>query len=110
MAATTYLLLTILLAASATFITRALPFVLLKRVADHPLLIFLGRFLPPMLMVLLLLYSIKNENFLSRGFLPELISLSAVFILHVLLRNPLVSILGGTALFMSISQSGLFPG
>jgi branched-subunit amino acid transport protein AzlD len=105
---TTYLLAVIPVAAAATFLTRALPFCLLYRVADHPLLNYLGRYLPPMLMVLLLLYSFKNEVMLDLGILHELSALTAVLILHLSLRNPLLSILGGTGLYMLIVQLGFF--
>lgn len=103
-----YLIAVIAVMTGATFLTRVLPFVLLYKVADHPLLTFLGRFLPPALMVLLVIYSFKNEEILSVGFVPELLGLAAVLVLHLLMRNALLSILGGTGCYMLIVQSGVF--
>ena len=105
MESVSHLMAVMLVMAAATFLTRALPFWLFSKVADHPLLDFLGRYLPPMLMVLLLVYSFKNEDFMSLGFLPELAGLAITFFLHVTWRQPLVSILLGTAAYMILVQT-----
>jgi branched-subunit amino acid transport protein AzlD len=102
---TAYLLSVIAVAALATFLTRALPFVLLYRWADHPLLKHLGRYLPPVLMVLLLLYALRDALMTGRYLLPSLLSLGLVTALHWLLRNPLISILSGTGLYMLLIQT-----
>ena len=100
-----YLLSVILVAALATFITRALPFLLLHRWADHPLLQHLGRYLPPVLIVLLLLYALKDALVTGQQLLPSLLSLALVTGLQVLLKNPLISILSGTGLYMVLIQT-----
>lgn len=97
---TAYLLSVIAVAALATFLTRALPFLLLYRWADHPLLQHLGRYLPPVLMVLLLLYALKDALVTGQHLLPSLLSLGLVAGVHLLLKNPLISILSGTGLYM----------
>ncbi len=96
-----------LVMASATFITRALPFVLFDKHSDHPFLNYLGRFLPPVLMVLLLVYSFKNETFISLDFVPELLGLMVTLVLHLLWRQPLISIVVGTAFYMLLVQTHL---
>jgi len=93
--------------AAATFATRALPFLLLSRVADHPLLEHLGRFLPPIVMVLLVVYSFKNDAALSIDFVPELGCLALVAALHLLFRQALQSIIVGTATYKVLVQMGL---
>jgi len=103
-----FLLVFMLVMAAATFITRALPFVLFHKKSDHPLLEYLGTFLPPVLMVLLLVYSFKNETFLSIGFVPEIIGLLSTLVLHLLWRQPLISIVGGTGVYMALVQLKLF--
>lgn len=103
-----YLMAVIAVMTAATFLTRVLPFVILYKVADHPLLQYLGRFLPPVLMVLLLLYSFKQEAIFSKDFLPELTGLLIVLVLHLSLRNALISILGGTGCYMLILQLAVF--
>lgn len=93
--------------AGATFLTRALPFLVLSRAANHPLLEHLGRFLPPIVMVLLVVYSFKNEAAISIEFLPELGCLALVAVLHLAFRQALISIVGGTAAYMTLVQMGL---
>ena len=103
-----YLIAVIAVMTAATFLTRVLPFVLLYKVADHPVLRYLGRYLPPVLMVLLVIYSFKGEDLISCDFLPELAGLFSVLILHLAMRNALVSILGGTGCYMALVQMGIF--
>ncbi|GAA0786045.1 branched-chain amino acid transporter permease [Marinobacterium sediminicola] len=107
MDSTAYLLSVVAVAAVATFLTRALPFLLLYRWAEHPMLKHLGRYLPPVLMVLLLMYALKDALVTGVELLPSLVSLVIVGILHLLFRNPLISILSGTGLFMFLTQSGV---
>lgn len=107
MESSAYLLTFIVVAALATFLTRLLPFVLLYRWAEHPLLKHLGRYLPPVLMVLLLMYALKDALVTGERLLPSLVALAVVAILHLMWRNPLVSILSGTGLYMFLTQTGL---
>lgn len=110
MESVSYLIAVIAVMTAATFLTRVLPFVLLYKVAEHPWLLYLGRFLPPVLMVLLLIYTFKNESFAGLGFLPELAGLAVVAVLHLAMRNALLSIMGGTGVYMVLVQSGLLTG
>lgn len=102
-----YLSSVIAVLATATFFTRVLPFLLLSRLANHPLLEYLGRFLPPIVMVLLVVYSFKNDAAVSVDFLPELGCLALVAALHLAFRQSLLSIVGGTATYMALVQLGL---
>ncbi|MDK2776846.1 MAG: AzlD domain-containing protein [Pseudomonadota bacterium] len=102
---TLYLLSAIAVMTAATFTTRLLPFVLLYRVSDHPLLTWLGRFLPPMMMVLLIVYAFKDSAGEARAVLLQLSCLLLVALLQLLFRQALVSIAGGTALYMFLLQS-----
>ena len=101
-----YLISAIAVMTAATFMTRLLPFVLLYRVSDHPPLDWLGRFLPPMMMVLLIIYSFRHDAALNSGFLPEVGCLLLVALLHLLFRQALISIAGGTAAYMLLMQMG----
>ena len=102
-----YLFTVIAVITAATFLTRLLPFVLLYKVADHHILVFLGKYLPPVMMVLLVVYTFKNEDLTSTGFLPELGCLLLTAVLHLLFKHPLVSILGGTGTYMALVQMGI---
>ncbi|MFT6139952.1 MAG: branched-subunit amino acid transport protein AzlD [Psychromonas sp.] len=100
-----YLLLFILVMAVATFITRVLPFILLYKISDHPMLIYLGRYLPPVMMVLLLIYCFKDLRFNTFDDGPaELLALLLVVALHLWRGNALLSIMAGTGLYMYLSQ------
>ncbi|PKH03074.1 branched-chain amino acid transporter [Psychromonas sp. MB-3u-54] len=106
-----YLLLFILVMAVATFITRVLPFILLYKISDHPMLIYLGRYLPPVMMVLLLIYCFKDLRFSTFDDGPaELLALLLVVALHLWRANALLSIMAGTGLYMYLSQSLVLAG
>lgn len=103
---TAYLIGFILIMALATFATRAAPFILFHKQGEHPLLVFLGRYLPPAIMLLLVIYCVKDINwFVDKGGINELIALSIVTLFHLLFRNPLISILLGTGLYMFLKQA-----
>lgn len=104
-----YLILFIAVMAAATFVTRVAPFVLLRGKSEHPVLVFLGRYLPPAIMLLLLIYCFKDINWFvdGQGY-AEIVSLMVVAGVHLWLRHPLVSILSGTALYMAMKQGILF--
>jgi branched-subunit amino acid transport protein AzlD len=58
-------------------------------------------------MVLLVVYSFKNDAAISVDFLPELACLALVAGLHIAFRQALLSIVGGTAAYMALVQMGL---
>ena len=103
-----YLLLFIAVMAIATFMTRALSFILLYKISDHPMLLYLGRYLPPVMMVLLLLYCFRDLRFTAFNDGPaELLALALVVALHLWRGNALLSIMAGTGLYMFLCQSSL---
>ncbi len=105
--------------AIVTFLTRALPFLLFDR-GDHPpkLVLYLGRVLPPAVIAMLIIYCLKS-NILAveanltalldpavlNQWLPALLSVAVVVILHVWKHNNLLSIFGGTILYMVLVQA-----
>ena len=109
MSETTYLIAVIFVMTAATFLTRVLPFVLLRNMADHPLLLFLGRYTPPAIMTILVLYSLRGIELTTAPFgAPELIASLITVTLHLWLRHALLSIFTGTAFCMLVVQTGLF--
>lgn len=89
----------ILVGTLATFATRALPFVVLGRYAQHPLLRFLGRYLPPVLMVLLVVYATADlAQSLPSAAIVSLATLS-VALLQWRFKNPLISIFAGSLVY-----------
>ena len=92
--------------ALATQITRWTPFLVfsggrrLPRVVED-----LGRLLPPAMMGLLVVYSLRNTDLRagSHG-LPEAIAVAVTAGLHLWKRSTLLSILVGTAVYMLLVQ------
>ncbi|MES9963766.1 MAG: AzlD domain-containing protein [Candidatus Sedimenticola sp. 20ELBAFRAG] len=105
---TSYLLAVIAVMTGATFITRLIPFILLKDRHEHPVLEYLGRYTPPVIMTILVLYSLKgvDPGTAPHG-VPELIAIGVTLVLHQLRGNALLSIFSGTGVYMYLLQSGL---
>lgn len=92
----------------ATFLTRALPFLLFRRGGEHPLMAYIGRYLPPAIMLLLVIYCLQTVDFTQPPHgTPELLASGVVVAVHMLWRNSLISIGAGTALYMYLVQSGV---
>lgn len=93
--------------AIVTFLTRALPFLLFDRGSAPPkLILYLGRVLPPAIIAMLIIYCLKDISFVQvGGWLPKLIAVAAVVILHLWKHNNLLSIFGGTILYMILVQA-----
>ena len=54
--------------AAVTFLTRALPFLLFGRGGDPPkVVLYLGRFLPPAVIAMLIVYCYRNTSFAAPG-------------------------------------------
>lgn len=84
-----------------TFAIRALPFVAAQWLQKHPLVTRLGRFSPLAIMTLLLLHSLVGSALEhTAGPWPELTAVSVVLVLQWRWRNPLLSILTGTVLYV----------
>lgn len=90
-----------------TLATRALPFWVWRDGRQVPkTILYLGRVLPGAVMGLLIIYGLKQVRPLvfPHG-LPELIGIGVVAALHLWKRNNLLSILGGTAVYMLLVQT-----
>ena len=92
--------------AAVTFLTRALPFLLFDRGKEPPkVVLYLGRVLPPAVMAMLVVYCLRGMNFTAAsGWLPQIIAVGAVVLLHKWKHNTLLSIFGGTLLYMVLVQ------
>ena len=96
----------IAVAAIVTFIIRAIPFVAFGGKREVPVTVtYLGKVLPPAIMVILVIYCKKGIHLLSGSHgIPELLSIAVVTALHVWKRNTLLSIAVGTILYMILVQ------
>ena len=93
--------------AAVTFLTRALPFLLFDR-GGHPpkLILYLGRVLPPAVIAMLIVYCLRTVSFATvPQWAPQLIAAAAVVSLHLWTHTNLLSIFGGTVLYMVLVQA-----
>ena len=87
-----------------TILLRGLPFVIFRRHTPS-YIVYLGRVLPPALIGMLVVYCMKDLNFSTVPYgLPELIAALCVVGLQLWKRSSIVSILGGTAIYMLLVQ------
>ena len=105
--------------ALVTFLTRALPFLLFDRGSAPPkVVLYLGKVLPPAVIAMLIIYCLRNVSFsipadwTSEAILsamstwaPQLAAAAAGVVLHLWKRNNLLSIFGGTVLYMVLVQA-----
>ncbi len=95
----------IAIVAVCTYITRAVPFLLFRGRQLPRSIIYLGNILPTTIMAVLVVYCLKSTTFSSlAGFMPQLISVAVVVLLHVWKRKTLISIVGGTLCYMYCVQ------
>jgi len=96
----------ILAVAAGTQLTRWLPFWLFPENKEPPAIVtYLGRVLPAATMGLLVVYCLKGVSWISAPHgAPELISVAVVAVLHKWKGNVLLSIAGGTVLYMVLVQ------
>jgi branched-subunit amino acid transport protein AzlD len=92
--------------ALGTFAIRALPFLLFpENRATPPFVHYLGKVFPYSVIGMLVVYCLRNANPLNPPYaLPEVISLLAILALQLKLKNMLISIGGGTLIFMLLVQ------
>lgn len=94
-----------------TFLTRAAPFLLFDRGGPPPkLVLYLGRVLPPAVIAMLIVYCLRDVRFAALGaWLPQFLAAVAVVGLHLWKKNNLLSIFGGTVLYMVLVQMVFAP-
>ena len=97
----------ILAVAAGTQLTRWLPFLLFPEDREPPRMVTdLGRLLPAAMMGLLLVYCLKGAVWTAPPHgAPEVLAVLAVVLLYRRWGNVLLSIVGGTALYMLLVQA-----
>lgn len=96
----------IAVAAIVTLFIRAIPFVVFEGKREVPATVtYLGKVLPPAIMVILVIYCVKSINLFSGSHgIPELLSIAVVAGLHIWKKNTLLSIAVATVLYMVLVQ------
>ena len=99
-------LITISMVVLGTLITRFLPFILFPAGKPAPKYIqYLGKTLAPAVFGLLVVYCLKDVSLFQGGRgIPELIGILVTAGLHLWRRQILLSIAGGTAVYMLLVQ------
>ena len=99
-------IITIGLVALGTMATRFIPFILFHADKPRPPVVqYLDRVLPGAVFGLLVVYCLMNVSLLSGSHgIPEAIAIAAVVALHLWKRQTLLSIAGGTILYMVLVQ------
>lgn len=85
-----------------TMITRFLPFIIFPESKEPPkFILYLSDTLPAATIGLLVVYCLKDVNFLEgRRGIPEALAILFIIIVHKWKNNVLLSILGGTAFYV----------
>ena len=101
-----YVLITILVCALCTQVTRWLPFLLFGGKKEVPGLVrYLGTILPAAIMAVLVVYCLKGVQWTAGTYgLPELLAILVTIGLHRWKKQMLLSIAGGTVCYMLLVQ------
>jgi branched-subunit amino acid transport protein AzlD len=94
--------------AGITLFTRLFPFLFYRNRDLPPVLTYIQRYIPPIIMTVLVIYCLHGVDWVGAPHgIPEIVCIVAVAALHLWKRNPLISIFGGTILYMVLIQTGL---
>ncbi len=98
-------IITIALCMVATMLTRFLPFAVFAGKRTPRYVRYLGNALPAAIFGMLVVYCLKNVSLFSGSHaLPEAIAIGVIAALHLWKRQTLVSIAGGTVVYMLLVQ------
>ena len=100
-----YLLAVILVMTVATYITRLTPFLLFGKGQESPLFNYISKSTPPMVMTILVIYMLKDVEYLTFEIVYTFIALLVTAGLHIYKRNALLSIVSGTIVYMIFVQT-----
>lgn len=100
---TGYIVAALAVIAVITYLLRAAAFIVLRKVADRPVVVETGRVMPIGVMIILVAYTltdVTSGSFL--GWVPALAGMLVTFLLHVKWSNSLVSIVAGIATYATL--------
>lgn len=102
----TEMLIFTLAVAAGAFLSRVLPFVVFPPNKPLPKSVtYLGNVLPPAMLALLVMECFKETQVLKFPYaIPEVVSVGIVVVLHLYKKNALLSIFGGTAMYIVFTQ------
>jgi branched-subunit amino acid transport protein AzlD len=99
-----YLIVVIIVMALSTYFTRLIPFLLFSPGRESSLLNYVAKSTPPMVMMILVIYMLRDMNYYSSELAYTSIALAVTIGIQVYKRNALLSIVAGTAVYMFFVQ------
>lgn len=86
-------------------LTRTLPFLIFSKREPPAVIRFIEKYSPALIMTILFVYCLKDVNFTAAPFgIDYLICIAVVAVLHLTVKNSMVSIFGGTALYIILNH------
>lgn len=104
-----YILAAVLVAGAITWTLRAAPFVMLAPLRNSQLLAYLGERMPVGIMLILAAYTVQDAGLgqLATA-LPVVIALAVTVALHLWRGQMILSIFGGTGVYVALLSFGVF--
>lgn len=91
--------------AGINFITRVFPFLFFRKNDLPKPILFIEKFFPAVIMTILIVYTLKDVEFQIEPYgLKELAGIIFTAVLHLILKNYLISIFSGTIFYMVLVQ------
>jgi len=88
------------------YLTRLFPFIFFIKKDPPKIVVYIETYFPPVIMTILIFYSIKDIQFISYPYgLKEIIAILFTTSIHLWKNNYLVSIVGGTIFYMLLVQN-----
>ncbi len=87
------------------FTLRYFPFAFFSKRTPPPIFTYVGKYLPPMVMAILIVYSLQAIDFSARPYgLAHLAGCFFTIVAHLWKKNAMISIFGGTIVYMLINN------
>ena len=87
------------------FLLRAFPFLVFSKKDPPPFVRFIERYIPSMIIAILIVYCLKDVQLTAAPFgLPAIIGLCCTVALHLWRNNSMISIFGGTIIYMVLNS------
>ncbi len=91
--------------AVVNYFTRVFPFIFFIKKEPPLYIIFIEKYFPPVIMMILIIYTLKDIDFKVYPYaFKELLGITVTAILHLSIKNYLISIFGGTVFYMALVQ------
>jgi branched-subunit amino acid transport protein AzlD len=93
----------------SSFLTRIIPFIIFAKKHEHPYIEYLGKVLPFASIGLLIVDCLKHTEIINKPYgIPELFAILTIVFLHWWKKNSLLSISGGTLIYMLCVQYKIY--